>query len=179
MMKRIISAILMVTVLPAYGSIVHAYKVDTHRRLNESAAEASSASVYLTGDLGFERGLDERFNEKTVLDWIRLGGEFEDNGLRFLRHFHNPLAPSWEDAGFLNSFSSILWAQRPPGEQGWSWHDARDSYDQAWTSAGPEERETAFADTFQALGQVIHLIEDASVPAHSRDDAHPGGYRKT
>ena len=28
------------------------------------------------------------------------------------------------------------------------------------------------ADTFRALGQVMHLVQDASVPAHTRGDSH-------
>lgn len=35
-----------------------------------------------------------------------------------------------------------------------------------------EEREQFFAWTFQALGHTLHLIQDASVPAHTRNDLH-------
>jgi hypothetical protein len=34
------------------------------------------------------------------------------------------------------------------------------------------EREKFFAWTFQALGHIVHLIQDASVPAHTRNDLH-------
>ena len=30
----------------------------------------------------------------------------------------------------------------------------------------------ALANTFRALGQLMHLVQDASVPAHVRDDVH-------
>ena len=35
-----------------------------------------------------------------------------------------------------------------------------------------EKRERFFAWTFQALGHSLHLIQDASVPAHTRNDSH-------
>jgi len=35
-----------------------------------------------------------------------------------------------------------------------------------------DEREKFFAWTFQALGHTLHLIQDASVPSHTRNDAH-------
>ena len=35
-----------------------------------------------------------------------------------------------------------------------------------------EEREQFFAWTFQALGHTLHLIQDSSVPAHTRNDSH-------
>jgi len=34
------------------------------------------------------------------------------------------------------------------------------------------ERDQFFAWTFQALGHILHLVQDASVPAHTRNDAH-------
>ncbi len=39
-----------------------------------------------------------------------------------------------------------------------------------------EEREQLFAWTFQALGHSLHLIQDASVPAHTRNDLHAAKY---
>lgn len=44
---------------------------------------------------------------------------------------------------------------------------------QALTAPTPAERERGFADTFRALGQVVHLIVDAPVPEHVRNDPHP------
>ena len=35
-----------------------------------------------------------------------------------------------------------------------------------------EEREKFFAWTFQAIGHIMHLIQDASVPAHTKNDLH-------
>ena len=54
----------------------------------------------------------------------------------------------------------------------YSWYDVRDYYYKALTLPTKTEKDTYFAQTFRGLGQVMHLVQDASVPAHSRDDAH-------
>jgi hypothetical protein len=76
-------------------------------------------------------------------------------------------------------YSNVTWATgflsangpqitRPNQWMGWS--DARDYYYWALTSTSNKERESYFAKTFQALGQVLHLNQDVSVPAHVRND---------
>jgi hypothetical protein len=40
------------------------------------------------------------------------------------------------------------------------------------TNISQEERERFYAWTLQALGHTLHLIQDASVPAHTRNDLH-------
>lgn len=57
----------------------------------------------------------------------------------------------------------------------WSWQDSRRYFRTALIGATSDEREQAFADTFRALGQVMHLVVDASVPEHVRNDEHPLG----
>jgi hypothetical protein len=83
--------------------------------------------------------------------------------------------------------SSLLWAQDgtkqesfPGGD--WSWKKIREHYYTALTgrdfigaevALNKEKRDEYFAMTFRGLGHQIHLIQDASVPAHVRNDAHP------
>ncbi len=120
---------------------------------------------------------------------------------RSVRHFHNPLKSPWDNAGLNDSIripsllppyfkdlnftgqSSILWAQNPnqdPGDK-WSWQDARRYYYEALTGRDTdgnviaekkEDREPYFAKTFRAVGQLMHLVHDASVPEHVRNDIH-------
>ena len=123
-------------------------------------------------------GIREELPGGNVLEIIGSGGATEDNFPRFLNHFHNPLKP-WPDAGLdtavplIDGQSSLLWAQEPPSLQGWSWHDAREYFYQALTAENQTARDQALANTFRAVGQVMHLIEDVSVPAHVRNNAHP------
>lgn len=166
----------------------------THKDLSQYAADNS---VLSKGDclkrLGFNAGLSEKFlwNNKvqSALLWLREGAYKEDVGTnaegafsmaRYNNHFHNPLKP-WDSAG-LNDVcaggSSILWAQNGPWQTGypegdWSWKKARDSFYAALTGKNDSGRQADFAQTFKALGHQMHLTQDMSVPAHTRNDMHP------
>lgn len=108
----------------------------------------------------------------------------------------------WNQAGLRFGFqlgqSSVLWQQNtsqgstfvftplplPSGGGNWSWQDARRHYLNALTRARKEGiesedggneagRDAAFAEMFEALGRLTHLPQDATVPAHVRNDLHP------
>jgi len=51
-----------------------------------------------------------------------------------------------------------------------SWYYARMAFIIALTSHDNDERNKFFARTFRSVGQVTHLLEDMSVPAHVRND---------
>jgi hypothetical protein len=102
--------------------------------------------------------------------WIVDGSAFEDYGSRFRNHFHNPLT----NAGLSDMFpgkSAVDWAISDP-ENEWSWINARTYFYNALTSETQTARNDQFAKMFRALGQVVHLIQDASVPEHVRNDQH-------
>lgn len=134
--------------------------------------------------------------------WVQFGGEYEDNPpewysiayLRSVNHFHNPITKQgydglwwllWGGFGYLNGVSSIQWAfasdinQSPGGN--YSWKDTRQNFYAALTGKDfqgttvaftKEERDKYFADTLRGLGQLMHLVEDLSVPEHTRNDGH-------
>ena len=176
-----------------------ALEMPTHRLVNRQAV-LSVTSVdldgYLRDSLGLSDGSETFLTAldgppRRIREWIELGGELEDEGSaltgsgRFYRHFHDPLQP-WDAAGLTSRLlgqneSSVRWMQnRDQGGTGaaggnWSWHDARRMYYQALTEPDPARREALLAATFRALGQIMHLVVDASVPEHARDDEHPLG----
>jgi hypothetical protein len=169
----------------------------THKLINEQAAGQTSAGKpgldqILKEELGLAKGIEHpirgREGERTVLEWMGEGGTHEDSPLcRAFRHFHDPLQP-WDTAGLRSNNpvvplrcgftaypSSVRWGQNPnqdPGGQ-WSWQDPRRYFRDALIAPDPDVREQAFADTFRALGQFMHLVVDASVPEHVRNDIHP------
>lgn len=155
--------------------------VHTHRLVNRQAAEASdSFKSYLRTGLGFPDSIDTSVHGKTIRDWLEEGGHREDDLLRALRHFHDPLKP-WETAGLNLGIdrhdSSVRWMQqRSQGGAStggfWSWRDARRLYYEALTEPDPVRRQALWADLFRALGQIMHLVVDASVPEHARNDVH-------
>jgi hypothetical protein len=153
--------------------------------VNEEAARLSDLDSTLRTQFGFSQGLRQTFHGKDVLIWLREGGIREDDPARFLRHFHDPLKP-WADAGlmFFGQFqSSIHWMQRPTAcddatwrdGKDWTWSAARCYFRHALTEASAGDRDLAWAHTFRAVGQLMHLVVDASVPEHTRNDPHPLG----
>jgi hypothetical protein len=168
----------------------HCLEVTTHELLNERISVSTfkdfSLDVYLKKYLGFSMGVYERVNKQPVFQWIKDGGRYEDKPessipyRRSVNHYHNPLT----DKGysgifgglFLSGESLIDWAQKPLNTQSpgghYSWHDVRNYYYKALTSISKNEKEKYFSETFRGIGQLMHLVQDASVPAHTRDHAH-------
>jgi hypothetical protein len=144
----------------------------SHALVNDVAArEHPTLDGWLRNELGWLRGIRTELTGRDVAAWVGEGGVREDDGVRSFAHFHDPLRP-WGLAGFARVFeSSVRWMQN--GRQEWSWRHARAHYHAALTAADPAEREQLWARTFRALGQLMHLVVDASVPEHVRDDPHP------
>ena len=174
---------------------VSALGVQTHRLVNIQAAHSEAPFAVnfdsrLRSSLGFADGrtttLRASGKRLTIEEWLAEGGEREDDRLRFLRHFHDPLQPL-ETAGLDLAIgrypSAMRWMQ--DANQGgvsagdsWSWRDARRLYYGALTEPDPVRREALWADVFRAIGQIMHLVADASVPEHARNDMHVLGALK-
>jgi hypothetical protein len=155
--------------LPTIGV---AYEVGTHEELTRSGGRGSTLDGILRVRLGVSSGLDTIIRGQALNEWLAQGGRREDDVLRFLNHFHNPLA-DWSAAGLLGSVgqSSILWGQNTT-LSGWSWQDVRNTYFEALTRSLRSDRETSLARAFEGLGRQAHLVQDAASPAHTRNDPH-------
>ena len=159
------------------------YDVPIHEALARRAINVSSLPSYLPSQLGFGQGTQDTLLGQTVEQWIMLGARLEDiPATRVRHHFHNPLRP-WTQAGLTFGIrlgeSSLLWNQEPrqdgyllAGTGSWSWHNARKQYLEALGGSTKAQREKSFADLFRSLGQGTHLLQDATVPAHVREDPH-------
>jgi hypothetical protein len=170
-----------------------------HQKITDKAAQASKTLInYLARNPDFN-GLDTEFLGQSILWWLRDGSTIEDiPDCRAVNHFHNPLL-SWNQSGmsdapwYVNTyctswspyFSNITWAtgfltappngqkatfSTDPGYAPNTWDYARLAYFWALTADSKDMREHNFAVTFQALGKVLHLLQDVSVPAHVRND---------
>ena len=169
--------------------LVNRHAVDSWIYLEKGVARNRLDQV-LRDSLGYENGREAVLRSRPVQEWIELGGELEDEGSailpktgRYYNHFHDPLRP-WDSAGltFLDpNESSARWMQNRDQGGGqaaggsWSWRDARRMYYQALTEPDSKQRESLLAATFRALGQIMHVVADASVPEHVRNDEHPLG----
>ncbi len=171
----------------------------THRAINlhitNSTMNGFSLEQYLKSNLDFLQGIGEKFDGLRVNVWLELGGRYEDIppwdlpdswGLPYLRsvnHFHNPITDQgysgfW-GTGIMSGMSSTQWMLLPQNTQSslcylgcYSWYDVRDYYHKALTESEQNTRDTNFKEAFRGLGQLMHLIQDVSVPAHTREDGH-------
>src|SRR5215813_8985679 len=172
-MKRITAASFITIFVTMQSLWCYSFEVETHREMSRQAVRSSALDDFLRTQLNFTGGVDEVLTGTPIIEIVSAGSVSEDDGLRFLNHFHNPLR-TWNQAGLLGSTlgaSSIIWGQNPA--QGFAWQNARDEYFLALTSTSQQARDQRFANTFRALGQLVHLVQDAGQPAHTRNDPHP------
>ncbi|MEK6777696.1 MAG: hypothetical protein AABY87_12590 [bacterium] len=187
-MKKIFLKIFIALIsLFVYGTNSDALNVMTHKAINtyisQNILNGVSLDIYSKTQLGFGNGIKEEFNSLMIWEWLRDGGEYEDIPywytpyFRSVNHFHNPLNDQgysgfW-GTGIMSGISSMQWALLPQNTQStlcllgcYSWDDVRNYYYQALKSMDKSTRENYFAQTFRGVGQLMHLIEDASVPSH-------------
>ncbi|MGH7825037.1 MAG: hypothetical protein ACREQ7_07650 [Candidatus Binatia bacterium] len=186
--RSLISILCFSTVLLLIPSLNEGYETLTHEDLSNVATPKSILDDLLKSmftSWGFPNGiLEPFFDGKSAIDFIATeGAKNEDKpGIRSRHHFHNPRL-AWNQAGLTwpvlgqIGSSSVVWGQDHEQNIGGkhSWQDARNTYFQALTAASEEDRNSLLADTFRSLGHLIHLVQDATSPAHARNDTHfPG-----
>jgi len=120
--------------------------------------------------------------------WIVQGSIDEDTPTRCLNHFYDPIYnKTWQFGGIEYIYPALTakdWSQNPIIQA---------LYDPLYeASLGPIAKSPVFSranftwqraiyeytkgnkkQAFLALGHTLHLIEDMSVPAHTREDSHP------
>lgn len=153
------------------------YKSNTHMAINSIVVSNGFQTLYLQkylmDNLGYA-DISKPVNGTPIIKWFENAGKQEDAIPRFLNHFHDPLS----NKGFKGLYDPApLWAQKAVGEQwiggAYSWQDARNYFYRSLTGVYKADREYNLAGSFRSLGQVMHLVQDMSVPEHTRDTAHP------
>jgi len=157
----------------------YALSVKTHFEVNEYTFNNTTSliDIRLKG-FNLSDGINTVINGKDVRKHIADGGKTEDNFPRYATHYHNPLKP-WNQSGYGYGFfaSTPNWAQNINvfPQNVYSWPSAREYLYQALTATDEDSRNSNFANCFRSIGQVMHLLQDMSVPAHVRDDSHAIG----
>lgn len=115
-------------------------------------------------------------------------------GRRAVNHFHDPLTAGGGYTGISDTglgsivpYANLLrrgisvsqWVMNQSstdiGEKNeWGYPTIGECFHRAYTELPDEKREAGIACAFRALGQVEHLVEDNTVPDHTRDLPHPG-----
>lgn len=163
-----------------FVSSAHGYGVETHALLTKEVV-----SFY-----------NSKYSSHKITDelssYLIDGARHEDTNPRYLNHFYDPVNDRGLADGVFAGQGSKYWAQDESNQKAliykfftrtadtiltasqlskvnsvyyqtnFTWQKAINLYAQG------KEEEAMFA-----LGHVIHLIEDSSVPDHTRNDAHP------
>ncbi|TFH00279.1 MAG: hypothetical protein E4H13_07875, partial [Calditrichales bacterium] len=170
-----------------WGSATHKTLVD--QSVLKSIPLGSAAETWLkifNMDKGFFYKYFQMDNEQyNLIQMIDMGVVLEDNQVNQLimrrsdNHFHNPLL-AFASAGLNDIFSGqsmAVWAQDGPGqdpypEKNQSWKKVREFYYSALIAYNSYDKNANLRNMFKGIGHQIHLVQDAAVPDHVRNDAH-------
>ncbi|MBI2604409.1 MAG: lamin tail domain-containing protein, partial [Candidatus Harrisonbacteria bacterium] len=172
------SLVLLNLISPTFASRAYAYEIGTHRGITKEIVRFYNAN----------------FSQRNIGDAetaaMLQGSKDEDDAPRWMNHFYDPVY----NRGLTNFFgtnwmSSKQWAQNSNEQIGALYNPIHQvTYSAVLTFAHPELltqtdytwrrslEDYASGDTkraFEGLGHVLHLLEDASVPDHTRNDPHP------
>ncbi len=98
-------------------------------------------------------------------DDLILDGDDDPTTLRVERHFYRPTdgaGLAMDDEQFPSSYA---WGVLPSEGNQWGWDDAMEAY-----------RKGDLEEAMFALGHVVHLVQDLTVPAHTHLDVHGPPY---
>lgn len=166
---------------------------DPSGRWSEDLFLATGSDVLRNGQTRAEKDAIEGLATKTFRDWMIDGGYSADEPEKYMswRHFYNPAAekgpayltdlPVSGAAGYLTTFESAMgeanpridaltWTFSHPANL-YNWQKGQESLDAAFAMYTPFE---AYANAWRSIGQTLHGMADLSVPAHVRNDSHPG-----
>lgn len=160
-----------------YGFSVQAYSPEsTHPALTKETVEFYSA---ISG-----RKLEEKFIKK-----LTEGSADEDTLPRPVNHFYDPIYQKAWSATLVSGVpdeivqfvSAIVLSKREPlTSKEWAYNsEEQKKYyllyheDKSWWKALYEYEQGNYSEAFYTLGFIMHLLQDAASPAHTRDDSHP------
>lgn len=112
--------------------------------------------------------------------WLIKGSSDEDNGVRPLFHFYDPVnnrglamvaGASSKDWGFGSDFQASILGKNLPGFL--SFLDNSDEEEFSYQRAIKDYAQGNYERAFIGFGHILHLLQDAGVPDHTRDDPHP------
>lgn len=120
--------------------------------------------------------------------WLMRGAEDEDEPARWINHFYDPVhGVGWSGKHFgslsqaegYKTGADIAPRESLPSYQWVTNQDYQSAYGSEYGNQTWQKAIKLFADgnkqaAFVALGHTLHIVEDATVPDHVRDDSHPG-----
>ncbi|QSH39081.1 hypothetical protein JXR01_02105 [Candidatus Kaiserbacteria bacterium] len=156
--------------MPTY---VGAYSLETH-------ADITAATLNAHASINGE----ELFSNSEVAEIVD-GSLKEDSSTRYLNHFYDPvknrgLRGRFSDFAPVNGDASMIWAQDTIMQGNFGRGKIKSDEilfssetDFSWARGVYEYVHGDKNYALQVLGHQLHLVQDATVPAHTRNDAHP------
>lgn len=158
----------------AAGDILAYNDVSTHPKLTQKTA------------LFFNQNYGQKLSQEEIL-WLGEGAKNEDTPPRWINHFYDPqtgLGWTSERMGNLspeivklfssmalspeNAVSSPKWAQNQDLQEKYAMYQGNRTFQKAVFDYANGDKKEAF----KSLGHILHLIQDMTVPAHTRQDTH-------
>lgn len=155
---------------------INAYSIMVHKEISKRLIiqDEQKLNSYLR-NIGLTKGVNEKIRnsflwEKTVREWIEYGSWIEDFSVDILTsHFYDPLTNKGYSVGGVEIGQSAYdRANDLPNYGPWVW--ARKRLYDGLTQTDKSLREKYLSIAFHALGSAMHLVQDVSVPAHTRND---------
>lgn len=148
---------------------------ETMKGIGEPGPDLDPEEIQLNNPL-----LAARPSPMTVL---AAGAVFEDAWPLFCNHFYSPAEanPALHVGGLGQPVQDLYCGNaRPVDARAWmmsggnpyNWPNAHSELALGFLAASPQERARHLYSCFLKLGGVVHLIQDASQPSHTRNDAH-------
>ncbi len=185
---KILIPILVLGLFTANSRIAFAYDIETH--------------AYLTNEIF--KFYNKHFPNQPILDELKNylidGARREDDSPRWMNHFYDPVYnrgltydPAIDSENYGNWEKSKDWAQNESNQNGLAYKvpatiaSILTAIEEKKISAISSETDFTWQQAIRyyangekekalfVLGHIIHLIEDASVPDHTRNDPHPEG----
>jgi hypothetical protein len=120
----------------------------------------------------YNREGDIKINSEQAI-WIIAGSIAEDADPRYINHFYNP-----ETGQGLGAYDYIMgrkvWLAGASAKD-WSKNQNSASGDYSIGATLENYRNKNFRRAYEGIGHILHLIQDMSVPAHTRNDPHAAG----
>lgn len=170
MNKLIFSGMILLSFL--YGTS-SAYDTATHELITSKSSAISPNYQKFKNDFGIDG--KQKLGEGSIR---------EDDNLRYLNHFYDPVNNLGLNYSGLQSTLSKMWGFNGGSSlmtNDYSWIKAREyeyigftGKDFAGTTvaSAQTERNNYFQKMFRSVGQVMHLVQDLGQPSHTRNDPH-------
>ncbi|MFA6364901.1 MAG: lamin tail domain-containing protein [Candidatus Paceibacterota bacterium] len=176
MTKKVVSCVFVLFCAFASFEYAHAYDDET----THPALTSEVISFYNSTHP------DKLFTEEQR-NWIVEGSKLEDVAPRWINHFYDPiLKEGWtgEKTGSIaplavrmvaefglaqgKPLSAVEWVNNDLRQGDYIWYEGN----KTWKKALDEYASGNEREAYIALGHVLHLLEDMSVPDHTRNDTH-------